>query len=103
MSTFEIRFNTKSCNEGGTTTYGLDALTEAGAVIVAGVGQGLVETNIFRRPLGDLMDLVAALLRRQFLPEVLQAEDDGRVIASHAVQRLLHLKPVSSEPQGDVT
>ena len=69
--------------------YGLNAFAEAGTVVIAGVGQRFIEADVFRSALGDLMDLVAALLRCQFLPKVLQAEDDGGIITGHTVQRLL--------------
>ena len=68
----------------------LDVFAESLAVVVACVCQGLVKADVLRGPLGDLVHLVAALLGLQLLPEVLQAEDDRRIIACHAVQGLLH-------------
>lgn len=59
------------------------------AVLVARVCKGLVKADVLRRPLDDPVHRLAALLVRELVPKVLQADDDARVKALDGIEAFL--------------
>ena len=67
---------------GAPATHRLDAVTEAGAVLEAGIRERLVKAHVLRGALSQHVHLRAARRRRQLVPVVLRSASN-KVSASH--------------------